>query len=67
MKIYDVCNDYSLELSEHTELPAGYRWLEREVTINGQYVKAKLGYDKTHNELSFFATYSEAKLDGQYI
>lgn len=67
MKIYDVCNDYSLELSEHTELPKGYTWFNSEVFIGGHKVIAKFGYDKEYKELHFLATDSELNLENQYI
>ena len=45
MKVYYVCNDFSLELSDYTKKPEGYTW---ESTFVGEF-----GYDK-HGDLGFF-------------
>ena len=46
MKVYYVCNDFSLELSDYTKKPEGYTWVV--VVGSGEF-----GYDK-HGDLGFF-------------
>lgn len=65
MKIYDVCNDYSLELIEGaTAQPTGYSWTKN-VTIGG--VDVFVGFSHKVKEVHYVATYETRDISGDYL
>lgn len=68
MKLYDVCNDYSLcdKVSVTSLLESktdNYQW--KKATYQGY--KVLLGWHKKYNELHYLKAPKEADLAGEYI
>lgn len=64
MKIYDVCNDYSLELNEgNTVIPTLYRKVPTK--FYGEKVEA--WYHKEYDELHYIVTESDVDFNGKYF
>jgi hypothetical protein len=66
MKLYNVCNDLSLSLTED-KVPRGYRWIKQDVRINDQAVSVELGYCTKHKELHYLRTSSETDIEGERL
>lgn len=64
MKVYHVCNDMSLELSNE-EAPTRYNWVKRSMIINGEAIQVELGYCMKHKELHFLRMDSGINLEGK--
>ena len=68
MKLYDVCNDYSLcdKVSKQSRLTAetnDYQWKKAKY----QGYSVLLGWHKKYDELHYLKAPKEADLAGQYI
>lgn len=71
MKVYDVCNDYSLDLAAgKTAKPQGYVWHEQKiVTREGTFVDIEVGAlpgdeDFDEDEIHYVVTESDINLNG---
>ena len=68
MKLYDICNDYSLcaKVNDKSIAEAktrAYKWVETE--RNG--IKILLGYHRKYNELHFAKIDSDKDYSGNYL
>ena len=68
MRIYDVCNDYSIMPSGLKEKPEGYNWeLQKAVCTDeahrGQKVVIEYGYCQSTGECHYVATESPVPLN----
>ena len=64
MKIYDVCNDYSLSLCKNQQQQTeGYTWKPRTITTPKGTFKVKLGWHKGYGELHYLLADTDVNLE----
>lgn len=65
MKIFDVCNDYELQPSEHKEKPEGYEWKVKQCLYQetDDFEIVEFGYCKKSNELHFLTVPESVSLN----